>query len=317
MSAVLVLLLATANVFAQMDTLQREPTPGPAPVLDGHLFQPMVGVASPFLITTTHVNVSAGQTLNLELPILTIGEKIVIAPKGDLLIVGMAAGHEQRIKDWLSVFGTFRLLGRLGTNVSSLLSQGVNTIGAFTLGWKVKAIETRDLMTSVSLDLTNGSVTTVDMERFLSGVIDSNGVVATNPLLDTKPSLTAGLNARAAYAFNRTFGATGFIGAVYGESSVRGGEADIYFDAGFTFNTDLRPSTDVPLAITLGYGYRETPSVEDAAQSQSVSTGGLRFSYSGTEHFALGLQINGQFAEIEGASTAFFIGAGLDMRFYY
>lgn len=292
-------------------------TAGPGPVLNGHLFQPMVGVPNPFIITSSQVSVGAGQTLGLELPIISIGDRIVVAPKGDLAIISMVAGHEQRIKEWLSIYGAVRVVGRLGTNVTSLLSQGVNAMTAFSLGWKVKAIETSDFIGTMSLDLNNGNISTVDVERFLRGVIDSNAIVSENPLVDTKPSMTAGVTARAAWAINQAFGLQGFLGGIYGESGVRGGEPGVFLDAGLSFNTDLRPLLDVPIALTLAQVYRETPSIEDAEASQAVTTTSLRVSYSGTQHFAIGLQLSGQFATIEETRTAFFIGAGLDMRFYY
>ena len=73
--------------------------PSPGPVLGGHLFQPLVGVPNPFIRTVSQVTVGGGTTLNLQLPIFTIADRIVVAPQGSLAVVSMQASHEQRIKD--------------------------------------------------------------------------------------------------------------------------------------------------------------------------------------------------------------------------
>lgn len=308
------ILLATPAFAIETDSSDLA---SPGPILGGHLFQPLGGMPGPFIRTVSQVTVGGGTTLNLELPIITIGDRIVVAPKGSLAIVSMQAFHEQRIKDWLSVYGGFRLVGRLGTNVTSLLSQGVNTATSFNLGWKVRVIETRKFLGTLSLDLTNGTVATVDVDQWIAGVIDSSAVVSENPLVQTKPVLITGLTARGAYAFNETFGLSTFIAGLYGEAIVRGGNAAIYFDGGIALNADLRPTTDVPVAIAGGIVYRQTPSVDDATSGSSVTTGSLRIGYSGTQHFAFGFQINAQYGDVGGEKQAFFVGGALDMRFYY
>ncbi len=313
----LLMLVVCIPVYAIAHDADITFTQSPGPVLGNHLFQPVVGVPTPFIRTVSQVTVGGGTTLNLELPIYTIGDRIVVAPQGSLAIVSMQAAHEQRIKDWLSVYATFRIVGRLGTNVTSLLSQGVNTATTFGLGWKVKVVETQKFLGTLSLDLTNGNVTVVDVDNWIKGIIDSSAIRAENPLVQTKPALLTGLTARTAYAFNETFGANYFLEAVYGEAIVRGGDPGVYFNTGVAFNTDLRHVTDVPMALTAALVYRQTPSIEDAESSSSVTTGSLRIGYSGTQYFAFGFQLNGQYGDVGGEKQAFFMGAAIDMRFYY
>ncbi len=316
MLLITVLQLCVSARASISDTLRES---GPGPVLGGHLFQPIVGIPMPLLRTTSQVSVGFGQTLNLQLPEITIGNRIVIAPQGNLVIASMNVAHEQRIKDWLSVHAGLRLVGRLGTNVVSLLSQGVNTVGGATLGWKVRVLETENFIGSVSFDLSNGSVTTVDVQRFLKGIVDSNALVSDNPLLDTKPALSAGLAGRFGYVFSPAWSIMGHVSGVYGEPGTRDSSASssIFLDAGLGTTVDLRPLTDVPIALATSVLYRQIPTIEDAASGKAVTTLSMRVGYSGSQHFAIGVQVNGQFTKIEGASEAFFVGAGLDMRFYY
>ncbi|MCX6140510.1 MAG: hypothetical protein NTX15_06760 [Candidatus Kapabacteria bacterium] len=313
----ILLLISTQSVLTMhaADSVAVKSSPGP--VLGGHLFQPLTGVPGPFIRTVSQVSVGGGTTLNLALPPIVIGDRFVIAPQGSLAIVSMVAAHEQKIKNWLSVYAAFKLVGRLGTNVTSLFYQGVNTATTFNLGWKVKVIETERFLGTLSLDLTNGNVAVIDVNQWVRGIIDSQAVISQNPLIQTKPALFTGLTARSAYAINETFGATAFIEAIYGEAIVRGGSAGVFFNAGFSLNSDLRLVTDVPLALTAGVVYRQTPSVEDSESSSSLVTGSLRFGYSGTQNFSFGLQFNGQYGDVGGEKQAFFIGGALDMRFYY
>ena len=189
------------------------------------------------------MTIGVGTILNLPLPTVTIGNRIVIAPTGERAVVTMGASHEQAIKDWLSVDVGVKLVGWLGTNVSSLLSQGVNTVIGFNLGWKVRVVETEKFLRTGSLDLVNGNITRVDANGFVKGTIDSVSIVSSNPLLSSKPTLLTGVIARAAYAFNPVFGAA----------------------VSLSGNMDLLLMCKVSFAVSLGVVCRQTPSVEDVA----------------------------------------------------
>lgn len=287
------------------------------PVLGGHLFQPLVGHQMPFVMSSTRLTLGGGITSNLKLPIVRIGQRIVLAPEGSLAFIATGAEHEQRIKDWLSVYVGVDVVGRLGTDVKALLSQGVNAVTSFDLGWKVRAYTSERLLVTMSLDLVNGSITTVDVDRWVRGIVDSGGVTSTNPLVDTKPTITTGLTAHCAYAVSAALGLTANVSGVYGESAIRGGASQIFINAGATANLDFRPLVGIPVATTIGIAYRQNPSVDDASTRSSALVASMRIGTTVSQHFALGAQVNAQNGEIGNGTHVLAIGGAVDMRFYY
>lgn len=310
--------LAAAVSFTNAATTSLDTTSTAiGPVLGGHLFQPVVGHPMPFVMSSTRLTLGGGITRTLQLPIVKIGERIVLAPEGSLAFIASGAEHEQRIKDWLSVYVGVDIVGRLGTDVKALLSQGVNAVTSFDLGWKVRAYRTDRMIVTMSLDLVNGSVTTVDVDRWVRGIVDSGGVTAANPLVDTKPTITAGITANCAYAVSDAVGVIAHLSGVYGESAVRGGASQLFFNAGATANVDMRPLVGIPVATTLGILYRQNPSVDNASTRSDVLVASLRIGTTVSQHFALGAQVNAQNGEIGNGTHVLAIGGAVDMRFYY
>jgi hypothetical protein len=287
------------------------------PVLGGHLFQPLVGHQMPFVMSSTRLTLGGGITSNLKLPIVRIGERIVLAPEGSLAFIATGAEHEQRIKEWLSVYVGVDVVGRLGTDVKALLSQGVNAVTSFDLGWKVRAYQSERVLLTMSLDLVNGSVTTVDVDRWVRGIIDSGGVTDANPLVDSKPTITAGVAAHCAYAVSPAIGLMATVSGVYGESAIRGGASQIFLNAGANVNVDMLPLVGIPVATTVGMLYRQNPSVDDASTRSDALVVSLRIGTTVSNHFALGVQLNAQNGEIGNGTHVLAIGGAVDMRFYY
>jgi hypothetical protein len=287
------------------------------PVLGGHLFQPLVGHPMAFVMSSTRLTLGGGVTSTLDLPVVRVGDRIVLAPRGSLAFISSGVEHEQRIKDWLSVYVGVDVVGRLGTDVKALLSQGVNAVTSFDLGWKVRAYQSERLLLTMSLDLVNGSVTTVDVDRWVRGIIDSGGVTDANPLVDTKPTITAGLATHCAYAVSPVIGLMASVSGVYGESAIRGGASQIFLNAGANVNVDMQPLVGIPVATTVGLLYRQNPSVDDASTRSDAMVVSLRIGTSVSNHFALGVQLNAQNGEIGNGTHVLAIGGAVDMRFYY
>jgi hypothetical protein len=78
--------------------------------------------------------------MGIDFPIFRVGENIVVGPRGDIALMSIPARHEQKIKDWISFHIYLDVVGRLGTNVSSLFSQGVNTQIGNGIGWKLRVV---------------------------------------------------------------------------------------------------------------------------------------------------------------------------------
>jgi hypothetical protein len=257
-------------------------------------------------------------TTGMKLPEIQIGDKVVVAPIGDLAYMLMVARHEQAIKSWMSFFIEGRVLGRLGTNVSSLLTQGVNASVGLNMGWSVKIVENDKWAVATGLILKTGTYTTIDVREWADGLVNDSGVVkATNPLIDTRPSMKLNINVRSAYTFNETFGLLAFVASGYSEPLTRDGVYEALFDGGLSLSVNWDPVIDLPIGTTIGADYRQIPetATEDQGATKNIY---LRLGYTGTDAYGLGMQFNGQFAPIAGVEDQVtFVSALLDFRFYF
>jgi hypothetical protein len=107
------------------------------------------------------------------------------------------------------------------------------------------------------------------------------------------------------------------VSGVYGESAVRGGDSEIFFNAGGNINVDMRPLVGIPVATTVGILYRQNPSVDDASTRAHALVASMRIGTTVSQHFALGVQVNAQNGEIGNGTHVLAIGGAVDMRFYY
>jgi hypothetical protein len=288
------------------------------PRMGGHLYTPLAGGPLPFIRTNASMVVGGGTTTTLELPIITIGDRLVIAPQGSLAYMAMTVRHEQAIKSWMSFFLEGRVIGRLGTSVSSLLAQGVNTVTSADLGWNVKIVEQGPWSVVGGLTMRMGNYTTVDVDRWAQGLIDSGYVAPGNELVDTRPSLKLILNARGAYSISPVVGLTAFINGGYTEPRVTADSTyDALFDVGLAVSINLDPWLEVPIGLAVGGDYRQIPEAGSIDQGETKSAH-FRIAYTGSDAFSIGAQTVLQWAPIQGITDEVtFISALIDFRFYF
>jgi hypothetical protein len=97
-----VLLCGALSLVARHDTaatdsskVQDSPL---GPRLGKHLFSPPAGVLLPFIRTYSQAMLGGGTTTGMILPEIQIGDRVVVAPVGDLAYMLMVARHEQAIR---------------------------------------------------------------------------------------------------------------------------------------------------------------------------------------------------------------------------
>lgn len=305
----------TQQDSAVVPTEERSTIQGPR--LGEHLFSPIAGAPLPFIRTVTSLNVGVGVSQGLDVPLFEIGGQPVYASVGELAVVGVIARHEQAIKPWMSVYLEARLTGRLGTNITSLLGQGINTVTGFDLGWNVRILENQRWSVVTGLSLEDGSYTNIDIQRWAEGLLDSGYVTEDNQLFDTKPALKASWMSSAAYVFNPALGLYASVTAGVAEPKVRDGDYSLLFDGMLALSVNWDPVIEVPIGTTLGVEYRENPDVSNADEG-SYKNVYLRLGYTGEDAFGLGVQVMYQYAPVGGVvNDVSFISGAIDMRFYF
>ncbi len=300
---------------ATHDSLRTAPL---GPRLGEHLFTPLASSPLPFIRTNAMMMVGGGTTTTLQLPIITIGDRLVIAPTGSLAFMAMTVRHEQAVKSWMSFYLEGRVIGRLGTSVSSILAQGVNTVTSGDIGWNVKIVEDGPWSVVGGLTMRMGNYTTVDVDRWAQGLIDSGYVAPGNELVDTRPALKLIANVRGAYAVSPVIGLSAFINGGYTEPRVTVDSTyDALFDAGLAVSINLDPWLEVPIGLAIGGDYREIPEIGSFDQGETKSAH-FRIGYTGTDAFSIGAQTTLQWAPIQGITEEVtFLSALIDFRFYF
>ncbi len=287
------------------------------PRLGKHLFSPVVPLNMPLVRTNTQISVGAGTSTGIRMPEIEIGDRLVVAPSGNLLVAIGIVRHEQAIKNWFSVHGEVDVVGRLGTNVVSLLEQGVNTAVAFELGWKVRLIENDEWALSTGLALRDGVYSTVDVERWARGLLDSGYVTPDNQLVDAKPALSLKVPIQAAWTVSAAVGLYGAVEVGYAESRIRTGSPTGMVNAYAVLSTDWNYILDVPIGTALGLSYLQIPEAGESGDGATKNVS-LRFGYTGDDAFSLGAQAILQFAPIAGVEDEVtFVTAGVDIRIYF
>ena len=196
------------DVTALLDDaeLVQERTTVLGPRLGKHLFSPLAGQSLPMVRTFTTANLGGGVSSGVKIPVVVVGGRPVNANVGSLAVLMAHARHEQAIKPWMSFYAEFGITGRLGTNVTSLLAQGINTAIGFDIGWKVRILEDDEWSVVTGLSLKDASFVNIDAIGWAESIIDSGFVGSDVPLLDTKPALRATWTSGAAHSFNEMFG---------------------------------------------------------------------------------------------------------------
>lgn len=297
--------------FSQSDTIQ-DPFS-----LDGHKFVVNSKIGSPFVNTYYKSFLGAGQTVGLEFPEITIKGKKIIQLQGEIVYTDLSFEYQQEIRDWMAFYGDFQLIGRLGTEAGAFISQGVNIATGYNFGWKFKLLQTKKMLLSNSLNLSKSTYTTMDMQRFIQGIIDSGGITKDNRLVQYVPLVRGGIGFNYSYVFNRTFGATAKIYVDYGESAERE-ESDVFnYVYGIAFDADLLPSYNVPLGFLLGFHHTSIPQVKESV-SRDPNEVLFQINYTGKKYVNIGAEINYQWYKPENyESNLNFITIGLNTTIYF
>ena len=261
--------------------------------LKGHKFIINSNIGSPFIETFIENRIGAGQTIDLDIPTIRLSGGEVVQLKGELVFTALNFEYQQKIKDWMAFNANIVVSGRLGNKAGSLISEGVNVFTGYQFGWLFKLYKNKEMMLSGTLDVTNNSVTLVDLNKFVQGIIDSGKITKDNKLVEEIPGLRAGGGLRGSYAFNQTFGFTGFVNLRNGESADRDNANRWFFNFGLAFDADLMPKQKVPIGFLLGFYSLDFAGAEEALANDPKNII-FQINYTGKDDLNLGLGVNYQ-----------------------
>ncbi len=272
--------ISTGNAQSEISAENRK-----IPSLDGHSFPFMAHFQNSFISTSLEADIGFGITSPITISGIKIGDHELFTFEGQLLFVNIDVEYRQRFNPWLSLYVNLNMAGRLGTDMSTILADGVNTISGGNIGWLIKIYQNRKFNLSGKLFVQNLTGNFINVSQYVDEVINDHP----NPTVVKKvPAMSLGIGVQGAYAFNNTFGLQFHTEYGYGETFVREESAG-YYSAGIMGDVDFKPKYDVGLGLALSYTFSSAPDI-------TMSDGGTanlfsgKIGYTGSDEFELGLQ---------------------------
>ena len=283
------------------------------PSLNGHSFITSSYLRSSFISTNLDADLGFGMTSKLDIPGIIIGDFEILDFEGSLLFFDINVAYQQRVTSWLAFYATFKVAGRLGTEMSTILAEGVNTLAGGDIGWMIRIKTTEKFNLSGTININNITGSFINVTDYFKEIIDG---IPYPTVIKKVPALSVGMGLRGAYAFNPTYGFQFQGGAAYGESLERE-STSAYFSGGFLFDVDFNPKHNVPVGLALGYTNSSAPLiVMNNGGVANLFTGKL--AYTGSDEFELGLQFTHYNVKINSVDSKPFISKILlSLRFYF
>ena len=255
------------------------------PVLYGHSFPSLSSFRSSFITTSLQANMGFGNTSTLKIPGIIIDDYEIFSFEGQILFFDMKVKYMQRFTPWLALQLSFSMAGRTGTNMSTIMADGVNTLNGGSIGWLVRVRKTERFNLTATLNVTNLTGNFINVQDYFRDLINN----VPDPSVTKKvPAMAIGAGLSGAYAFSPVFGLQFSGEYAYGESFQRL-KNDGFFSAGVVGDVDFNPNHGVPVGLALNYTLTSAPEIvlSDGGLSNLIS---LKAGYTGSDDFELGLQ---------------------------
>jgi hypothetical protein len=256
-------------------------------ILNGHRFPSTSYMRSAFVSTSVQADLGFGATSALTLPGISVGENEILGFTGKLIYIDLDVQYQQRFTPWLALFISAKMAGRVGSDMSTMLVDGVNTLMGGDIGWLVRIKETEKFMLSAAIKLTNIRGNFINIPEYFEELINNEPYPS---VIKQVPGLTAGLGLRSAYAFNPTYGLQFSMDYMYGETLTRE-TSQSYIAGSILGDIDFYPKQEVPVGLALGYALSTSPALVmfDGGSANLVL---FKIDYTGSDDFELGLQFN-------------------------
>jgi len=287
------------------------------PELGQHAFMPSTTVRDPFIKTHIRNTLGIGQALDLNIPLIVLEQDTLLSLQGDLLFATLQFEYQHAVKDWLAVWVQVSVLGRLGTGVEALLSQGISAGAGFELGWMFRLWQNERMLLSGTLNLWNNNFTLVDMRTFVQRIIDEGEIAPDNHLVQKTPSVRGGAGLRYAWGISKLVGINLLLESGYGESAERQAGSVWFFNTAATIDFDLRAKSKIPIGLIFGYHRTSFPQGGDPITGD-IQDFFWRLGYNGSDDFSLGLESNYQRLPLKSLDQTIKVGSTvISMRYYF
>jgi len=274
-------ILLTGKLNAQVDSMSN------TPYLNGHYFVSTMNIPGAFIKSHFGMNIGVASTTGFQDKILVIDDQEIIALKGSLIFADLNFDYRQKIKDWIAFNARVGVTARIGTEVQSLLSQGINTVSSFSLGWSIRLLERDKYLLSGNISVNNFGVSYIDIKGFVEDFVKDSTLTS---ISRNVPILNGGFGLQFAYGINDLIGFQAHASALYGDSFERGA-TDIIYHMGGAVDFNLATTTRVPLGFSLGFIASSLPDIVQV-KGKSATNFNFKLAFMGSEHYDFGLEVS-------------------------
>jgi len=255
------------------------------PRINDHTFVPTSALEYPFTNSYFQSKLGIAQSSSAKIPLFEINGKTIFGNTGGLLMANLGFTYQHQVKDWFAFNTTFTLNSRVGTNINSLLSQGINTVSGFRLQWLLKIAHGDKYLLSGAFTVSNFNGSFISVSRFVKDVIDGK----TNPSISTSvPAVNSSLGLRYVYGFNDLLGLQ-LVGDInYGEGFARG-EPGVSYKVGGSVDINLYERTAVPLGFIVTY-FQSTQPENVFNEIEPFRVTAFKIAYTGSSDYIIGIE---------------------------
>jgi hypothetical protein len=132
---IVILSLSLNSVTAQNES---ENSHKKIPELNGHKFLSTSQLKSAFISTNLQTDIGVGSTSLIKIPGITIGDHELFSFQGKIFYMDLNLQYQQEFTSWLSLYMSMKLTGRVGSDLSTIIADGINTISGGDIGWLIK-----------------------------------------------------------------------------------------------------------------------------------------------------------------------------------
>jgi hypothetical protein len=279
------ILLIAAHCLTSTAT-QAQSTQKKVQELNGHIFNSLDDIQSPFMSTQFELNMGIANTSVFNGKSVAIGDTSLFNIRNELLYVGLSLNYSQKIKEWANFFVRLKYAARSGTGPESIVTQGISSIITRETGVKFRLSKGEKHQLAMYFSLNNTEANLVDLTGYVDDLL--NG--ANDPSVTQKvPALISSGGLALAIAPHPWLGLQldGKLG--YGETLERGENKWQYFVSG-SVDFYLHPLISLPVSVTIG-GSSNTQINTFSLQGDITDTGYFKIAYSGSDSFLIGLSL--------------------------
>ncbi|TFH01676.1 MAG: hypothetical protein E4H13_04235 [Calditrichales bacterium] len=314
--ALLLFMLNPASVPPALAGANEPPANDEVPKLNGVTIYPNNLIPNPFIKTYLRNSLGFGTTTPIQLQFSQFDQVESTITFGALYYALLELDYQYAVQDWMAVWFRYRFAARLGSDIGTILSQGISTFNSFNMGWLVHIWSNDSHFLSANLELINSAVTIIDLLSYVKKSVEEGQLSEDTEIIYTAPVLLTAVSLRYTTAFKKMYALTAQAQLAYGEAILRSQSNKFYNKFGLTVQADLQVKYHVPLGVTLGLSKTTLPDVS-INSAGNTSTFLISATYIGRKDFTFSLDLTMQNTKIRGLDNEIkYYAAVLSMQYF-